>query len=229
MMPSIERLPEEQPHPTVHNFRDLTGMLFGRLEALFYAGRVNGKPSWACKCECGTLTVTVTKQLLRGLTRSCGCLQVDRSKEVNTIHGMRKTVVYKRWQGIMTRCMNGNSKDFARYGGIGRGICKRWRSFENFLEDMGEPPSREHTIERVDNNRGYEPGNCVWVLSHQQNRNRLDNVVVEVNGVKLIAVDWDRKLGRYRGTTAKRIRKGWSPKDAVEIPIMKCFSRNQKK
>lgn len=222
-------LPPERKKPTVHNFRDISEETFGRLSVLYYVGRIAGKPSWACRCSCGRKVVVPSKQLFRKQTRSCGCLMIDRTREANLRHGCKGTKIYRIWTGMLTRCRNPNSKDYPRYGGRGIVVCERWTSFKLFLADMGHPPKGDYTIERVDNDKGYEPSNCTWIKRERQASNRCDSVVVTVNGVTKTAVEWDRANGFRIGTVSARMRRGWKAVDAVLTPVNKNLSRSQKK
>lgn len=145
---------------------DLSGRLFGRLTALsLYA---TSPTRWTCSCSCGAITVAYAGNLKRGKTKSCGCGQHIGHRRT---HGLVGSPEYKTWQGIKRRCLNPNESGYAYYSRVG--ICDRWRdSFEAFLADMGKKPSSRHSIDRIDNERGYEPGNCRWATSKQQARNR---------------------------------------------------------
>jgi len=170
--------------------------------------------------------IVVTKQLFRGQTRSCGCLM----RTAKTKHGFRGTKVYGIWTGMKNRCLNPNNKDYSRYGGRGIGICPRWKFFELFLKDMGEPPDGGYTIERIDNNKDYTKSNCKWILRKEQALNRRDNIRITIGNITLIASEWDRIRGFFPGTVARRITKyGWSHYDAATKPIIEKYSMNKKK
>lgn len=151
--------------------KDLTGKRFGRWHVLGF-DRIDKHSNhyWFCVCKCGNKKSVSGKNLLRGRSKSCGCMAIEN----NTKHGMWKTPEYKTWQNIHTRCSNKNTEYYKNYGGRGIVVCKRWNSFENFFEDMGRRPSKNHSIERIDNDGNYEPGNCEWVTrTAQQHNNRI--------------------------------------------------------
>lgn len=167
---------------TPPNFMDLSGLVFGRLivvhrvppEALY--GRKRWEPRWMCICVCGQQTIATSKRLLRGLKKSCGCLRREVTGYCNKTHGQTiggNTRLYRCWRDVVNRCTNPNVKCYPRYGGAGVVICDEWRnSFEAFARDVGEPPDDSLTIDRIDNDKGYEPGNCRWATRTTQSRNR---------------------------------------------------------
>jgi len=161
-------------------YKDLTNQVFGRLTVLKYAGATKAKKAkWECLCSCGKKKTVVAGDLNSGRTRSCGCLQSEANIKRITKHGMSQNTEYEIWCGIIKRCTNPNTSNFANYGGRGITICDQWRkSFETFYKDMGPRPSLKHSIDRIDNEKGYFLENCRWATRTQQvinSRTRKDN------------------------------------------------------
>lgn len=152
---------------------DLTGMTFGRLTAVSRVGSsTSGYALWECVCECGTVKVVASAQLRSGRTRSCGCLVRDAVSEARTVHGMSHSVEYQAWSAMRSRCLNPNHSNYPDYGGRGITVCDRWRdSFVAFYEDVGRRPPG-HSLDRIDNDGNYEPGNVRWATAQEQAMNR---------------------------------------------------------
>lgn len=135
--------------------------------------------------------------------------------------GNKPSLTYASWDAMVMRCVNPKNIGYAHYGGRGVLVCERWRKFENFLEDMGERPSKEHQLEREDNDGNYEPGNCRWATRKEQARNRRSNLRLTLNGVTRTAVEWSEELGVSLNTIAKRKSRGWSDTDALRTDCSK--------
>ncbi|HDR8199935.1 TPA: AP2 domain-containing protein [Bacillus cereus] len=179
--------------------KDLTGLKFGRLVVIDFSHRDERNYYWNCKCDCGNERKVRAQMLNSGRTQSCGCLRTERRIEKITKHNNSKkgdkTPEYIAWSEIKRRCYNQNFKQFPDYGGRGVIVCDRWKdSFENFLKDMGEKPTPDHSIDRIDVNGNYEPTNCRWAdrISQQRNRRVRKESLTGHKGVNLI-----KRSGKY--------------------------------
>lgn len=192
---------------------DLTGQKFNRLLVLVYAGKsANNSFQFLCRCDCGKEIVTRGCHLKNGFVKSCGCYRREASAAKGRLsikHGQCFTPAYSSWSAMKFRCSNPNHRAYPQYGGRGIFVCDRWIVFENFLADMGERPMGR-TLDRIDNNRGYEPGNCQWSTHKEQSRNRGVNHRIELNGTSLSIAEWSEKTGINYSTIKERVRRGWS-------------------
>lgn len=189
---------------------DLTGVKFNRLTVL---GLAQENPvKWKCICECGSGCAVRTDKLKSGHTKSCGCLVAENTSAALTTHGHTKgrsrSLTYKSWTNMLTRTRNPNAINFDRYGGAGITVCQRWERFENFLADMGQRPSRKHSVERVDNQKGYEPGNCIWDTQEGQNANKSITRLVVIDGAQMTLAEACRRFGLRYGTAWLRLKEG---------------------
>lgn len=167
--------------PTHTGFRNIQHQRFGRLFVQCYAcssqrGKITRR-YWLCNCDCGGYAIVEATALIGGKTTSCGCRQSEVTIERNidmTDHGeASKTVEYFAWQAMKSRCNNPNASKYHLYGGRGIRVCDRWQNdFSAFLADMGRRPPDKTSLDRIDGNKGYEPGNCRWANDFEQNRNR---------------------------------------------------------
>jgi AP2 domain len=143
------------------------GQRFGRLIVI---EEVDGQEHrcFRCECDCGRIKDVRLSHLTMGKVLSCGCYSRDRK----TKHGMYGSSIYRRWNQMLQRCENPNSKEFHNYGGRGIKVCKRWHDFRNFVADVGLPSQPDYELDRIDNDRGYEPGNIRWTTQAIQIRNQ---------------------------------------------------------
>lgn len=199
------------------NVKDLAGQVFGRLTALRMAGMDDhGKAMWECSCECGAVKVVCGSHLRNGHTKSCGCFRRDTASADRTEHGMTGSPEWRAWNTMKRRCGEAAFQGYQNYGGRGIAVCNEWiDSFESFFAHVGPRPSRGHSIDRVDVNGNYEPGNVRWATREEQNRNRRSNILITAHGKTLTAAEWSRSMGMSNGAVRMRIRRGDSPEQAV--------------
>ncbi len=170
-----------------------------------------------CKCDCGKWTLPFLQNVLRGLTRSCGCMRGDLR------HGHcrfgKVTRTYQAWHDMIGRCRESNKQTWKNYSGKGICVCERWRqSFEAFLRDMGECPFGLE-LDRFPNPSGnYEPGNCRWANRKEQMRNRINNRILTVRGIKGCLAELCEHFNVPDGRTRSRLKEGWSVEDAFFMP-----------
>lgn len=189
---------------------DLTGMQFHRLTVLSEAKeRKYGKVIWQCRCACGSLVDVAGDSLKTGNTQSCGCQSLENTLSRNTTHGLSKTPEYAVWGSMKARCENTKDGDYANYGARGIHVCPRWsQSFEAFISDMGRRPTHDHSIDRIDNDRGYEPSNCRWATNLQQANNTSRNHRLTIDGETKTIAGWSRRSGLSQSCILLRAQRG---------------------
>lgn len=197
---------------------DLTGRKYGRLLVLRRDGVMNGRPAWACLCDCGTERRVMAKCLRRGTTLSCGCYNKERIRETHTTHGQTNSRAYRVWQNMKNRCCDPTNSHYHLYGGRGIKVCQEWMRFENFYADMGNPPEGM-TIDRIDNNGNYCRDNCRWADARVQGNNRRNNVHAVLSGERKTITQWCAVFGVKASTVKNRIRAGQAPEKALTDPI----------
>lgn len=197
---------------------DKTGKRYGRLTVTGLSSHrgKKGQLYWDCRCDCGGTTRVCAGALPAGEVQSCGCLLVDSAKRNFTKHGMSGTPTYQVWKSMLARCRNPNGHAYPGYGGRGIAVCDSWReSFENFFKDMGERPAG-CSLDRVNNDGNYEPGNCRWATAFEQNNNKSNTIFVVFDGRRQSLVEWARELGVPRKRLYSRIvLHGWPVEEAM--------------
>lgn len=190
-----------KPARTPH---DLTGRRFWKLTVL---GRDpllrDAKKIWLCRCDCGNERIVESFSLVSGKQHSCGCYRYSKG---NPTHGLSGLPEFEIWMGMNRRCQDLNEP---RYGGRGIRVCDRWaESFEAFLADVGPRPSPQHSIDRIDNDGHYEPGNVRWATRKQQARNTSRTRRVWLDGKIVAQADAAEVLGVSPATITRMVQRG---------------------
>lgn len=176
----------------------------------------NGIIYYPCLCDCGVIKEVRVYSLIDGKSRSCGCLSKEITAKRELIHGNSAKPEYLIWIKIKHRCNNPKDRQYPNYGGRGILLCKKWLDFEEFSKDMGPRPGPKHTIDRINNNGNYEPGNCRWATKKEQNNNKRNNVLVEIGSeIKTIA-GWAAASGLRHSTILERHKRGWVGFDLIK-------------
>lgn len=193
---------------------DLMGMRFGRLTVIKPLPRDGtGSRKWLCHCKCGSQYIASSGALKRRL--SCGCLRGVASAKAQgrELHGGSESVEFKTWVNMKRRCAESPT-----YKKMGIKVCPRWRgSFTTFLADMGRRPDNCTSIDRINNNGDYEPGNCRWATAKMQANNRSNNRYLTLDGETKCAAEWARLAGITRGCLGSRLRRGVILRKALNL------------
>lgn len=200
---------------------DLVGKRYGSLVVL---SRLPNR-YWLLQCDCGRPHKALHTNITSGRTSSCGCLRSDLIRKAKTKHGHTSyrgphSLTYSTWAGMIARVTNPSHTVAKHYHARGITVCERWRDFANFLADMGERPTKTHSIDRIDNERGYEPGNCRWATRGEQARNTRRTIHLEHNGKTMCIKDWADSLGIDPATLRIRLKRGWPLERALTTPAM---------
>jgi len=222
---------ETQEIPFNTEVKDIRGQRFGRLVVQEFVGVTEmHHAQWRCLCDCGKEKISRGTYLIKGATRSCGCLQSERSRERVLTHGKTDTDEFRIWAQIIQRTENPKIHNYDQYGGRGITVCPEWRdSFETFLGDMGERPSPKHSLDRKDNDKGYCKDNCRWATQKEQCRNKRNNHRVEYHGESLTLSEWTERLGFRKMTLRNRIVSGWDLDRAMTEPEKEIAIRRKRR
>lgn len=218
-----------QDHPLGTTAKDMTGQRFGRLQVLEQVSRSrSGQIIWLCVCDCGNQTRVDGSQLRRKKTSSCGCLRRELAQQPT--HDMSKSAIYKVWNSMNQRCRNANSPMYSDYGGRGISVCLEWQdSFETFRDHVAALDNyaeKGYSIDRIDNDGDYEPGNVRWATRAEQVRNRRSTRLITYNNKTQCLADWAKELGMNYSTLRVRILDGQSVEQAFTTPTEKRKPRH---
>lgn len=180
-----------------------------KFERLTVTQRIDGRPArYECMCSCGKTTVVICYQLTSNKTKSCGCLSREGVSKTMTTHGMRGSPEYKAWAEAKGRCHNEKSEKYKWYGARGIEMCEEWRNdFMRFYEHIGAKPTRKHELDRINNDKGYEPGNVRWATRITQVRNRSNAIYVKKDGVTMHLTEFAKVSGIKYATAWARYKR----------------------
>lgn len=198
---------------------NVSGVRYGRLQI---SARLYGKPVRViCKCDCGNEHVALYNNIVQGRTVSCGCFQRESARirgAQRVTHGQSRGRVYRIWSSMHQRCSNDNTVAYHRYGGRGITVCERWDDFEVFYADMGDPPSKAHSLDRKKNDLGYCKENCRWATPIEQARNKTSCKYITAFGSTHCISAWADITGVRAQTISRRLQNGWAVERAVSEP-----------
>lgn len=198
----------------IKSIRDISGQRFGRLTVL------DGTKSVVTAiCDCGKITRPAKGNVTTGRTKSCGLRCNLRSRT-------RSKYEYGSWYMMIYRCTNPKAPDYPNWGGRGITVCEQWMDFEKFIEDMGPRPEGA-SLDRIDNEGNYEPRNCRWATSDDQNMNRRDSRLLSHRGITMSIKNWSKITGLSISTISNRLDRDWSVWKALDTPPQHGNSRTK--
>lgn len=218
---------EQQQKQSILSPKDISGQKFGMLTVLRYVGSNDKNLAlWECCCDCGATVIAIGARLRSGHTKSCG----DRSKHAYK-HGGYGERLYGIYRGIKNRIYNPNCSGYKDYGGRGIKMCAEWKNdyavfrdwayVSGYKEEVLPNGINKWTIERIDVNGNYEPDNCTWITTQEQQFNKRDNVILTYNGETMTATEWAQKLRISPHIIWTRLKSGWSIEETLNTPKLR--------
>jgi hypothetical protein len=204
---------------------DLTDKIFGRLTVVKRAYKAApGDYFWECKCSCGSIKIARGHTLRKGELRSCGCLQKEQLSSRNTTHGRSGDYLFHLFHRIKRRCFDRSHKDYYLYGGRGITMFPAWADdcvefILHVVNVLGERPTPKHSLDRINNNAGYVPGNIRWATNTEQTNNQRSNVFITYAGKTLRPKEWAEELGIPVQVIYSRRSRGWSEERVISAPM----------
>lgn len=211
---------------------ELSGQRLGRFTVIRFQRDADDRKAWLCRCECGNEKIVRQSALLLGRTRSCGCLQKQVVAELRRQakwSDENRFKVRRAWCGIVERCTDPACHAWHNYGGRGITLHPEWlEDFEAFYAYLGQAPTPLHTVERINNDGNYVPGNVRWATRTEQCRNKRNNRLLTFRGERRTLMEWSELLGIDRKTVSCRIdRFGWSIERALTTPPRKTYDHKR--
>lgn len=205
--------------PLHKNFVDITGKRFGKLTVVSLSERTKYGYLWECTCDCGNTCFRLRTKMESGHALSCGCL-IDEGRRSRAKHRMMRTPEHRAWMAMRRRCNSPSDKRYEYYGGRGIRVCAEWDAdFNAFYRDVGQRPSPNHSLDRIDVNGNYEPGNVRWATKIQQAQNKRNVRTATINGVEKALSEWAREYGqRPKLVRARVVDRGWNVEKALTTP-----------
>lgn len=212
-----------------HNFKDETNNRFGRLVAIKRLPQFTKPAKWLCDCDCGNQVSVLGVTLRSGHTRSCGCLaseMTSKRNRSNKKYTRKERILRAIRRDMIRRCYELNNVSYPHYGGRGIKVCNRWKkSLQYFIEDMGSPPTPNHSLDRIDNNGHYEPSNCKWATIIEQRNNNRRNRLITYKGKTQTMTQWANEVGILYSRLRYRINNNWPIEEALYAPRFSCKHR----
>lgn len=205
---------------TLHkNSKDIAGQHFGRLIVLGPTQYRHHKLMWLCSCSCGNMTEVAASDLCTRNTKSCGCLNAEKILSRKKSDKITEHPLYRTWSNIKTRCMNSRNQAYHRYGECGIDICDEWKDsfliFCEYVSKLENYRAKGFSLDRIDNEQGYQPGNLKWSTAIEQARNRRDNRVISYSGKAQTIAAWAEEIGIKYQTLWRRLHSGWTTERAL--------------
>lgn len=180
-----------------------------------------GAVLWVCRCDCGNERLVIAQNLIRGNSKSCGCLCRENTSKANSTHRLTKHPVYKSWASMKKRCHGNDPHAYKYYGSRGIKMCERWERFENFWDDMSPTWKQGLKIERINNDGDYCPENCKWATHSEQLRNTRLTRWLEFKGLRKSLAEWSEITAIPYKTIHSRLVYGWNVERALTAPLRK--------
>lgn len=199
--------------------RNLTGLKFNYLTAIKPVQNSDGRYVWVWRCDCGKEIKLLGSIVTRKQKPQKSCNECYQKRRL--LHGKTNTKEFFAWRGILSRCRDSGSKPYKDYGGRGIKVCDRWLEFKNFYEDMGDAPTKKHSIDRINNDGDYCKENCRWATGKEQCRNQRKSRIIEYNGEKRPLPEWVELYGLNYNSLYNRLRRGWTFDRAINQEVIK--------